>query len=189
MNPTFDTKGDALPSGLLGTREKYIHSVGSVGKVHFVPARSGVPYSGILEGADYGLVRLSSAIAPASYIAPGMGLKFLRDGMDSANLVAMYSVEGQPGDWNFFSHDFTTIIGASTSVETKALAYKFSSATEYIQVSGLSEMATYDEHGKEVSGDDFSQPFMLRFQPADDVSKLFPKDEPTDHMAYVNQLA
>ena len=27
-------------------------------------------------------------------LAPGMGLKFLRDGMDSASLVAMYSVDG-----------------------------------------------------------------------------------------------
>ena len=35
---------------------------------------------------------------PASLLLPprpGMGLKFLRDGMNSANLVAMYSVRGQ----------------------------------------------------------------------------------------------
>lgn len=38
-----------------------------------------------------------------------MGLKFLRDGVDSANLVAMFSVDGQPS-WNFFENDWTTII-------------------------------------------------------------------------------
>jgi hypothetical protein len=35
-----------------------------------------------------------------------MGLKFLRDGIDSANLVSMWSVAGQANDWNFFSNIF-----------------------------------------------------------------------------------
>jgi len=94
MEPSFDTKGDALPSGILGTRRKYIHSVGAVGKVSFRPANNTFNFSGIFHGADYGLIRLSSALEPKDYIAPGMGLKFLRDGMDSANLVSMYSVNG-----------------------------------------------------------------------------------------------
>lgn len=61
-----------------------------------------------------------------------MGLKFLRDGIDSANLVAMYSVNGQPNDWNFFSNDFTNHIGSAKTVALKALAKKFSTATDYI---------------------------------------------------------
>jgi hypothetical protein len=32
---------------------------------------------------------------------PSFGLKFLRDGTDSANIVAEYSVSGQES-WNFF---------------------------------------------------------------------------------------
>jgi len=92
MEPTFDTKGDVLPSGITGTRTKYIHSVGAVGKVKFVPTHS--TFSGIFKGANYGLIRLSAAIEPTDYLAPGMGLKFLRDGMDSANLVSMYSLNG-----------------------------------------------------------------------------------------------
>ena len=36
INPTFDQKGDAMPAGVLyGTRRKYIHSVGVVGKFKF----------------------------------------------------------------------------------------------------------------------------------------------------------
>lgn len=42
-------------------------------------------------------------------LRPGMGLKILRDGMDSANLVAMYSVAGQ-ASWNFFENDFSNFI-------------------------------------------------------------------------------
>lgn len=44
-----------------------------------------------------------------THITPGIGLKFLRDGIDSANLVAMYSVAGQDS-WNFFANDFSNHI-------------------------------------------------------------------------------
>ena len=37
MEPTFSAPGDAMPPGVIyGTRTKYIHSVGAVGKVKFV---------------------------------------------------------------------------------------------------------------------------------------------------------
>ena len=47
-----------------------------------------------MKGASHGMVRLSNAIqaSPSSSLfqpRPGMGLKLLRDGMDSANLVRM----------------------------------------------------------------------------------------------------
>jgi len=60
-----------------------------------------------------------------------MGLKFLRDGVDSANLVSMWSTSGQPGDWNFFSNDFFTHIGAAEGA-LKVLAKKFETETEFI---------------------------------------------------------
>ena len=96
MDPTFTGKGDAMPAGMVwGQRTKYIHSVGAVGKVKFLP-EPGNKYSGIFKGANYGLVRFSSAAAPSKSqpLAPGLGLKFLRDGTDSANLVSMWGVEG-----------------------------------------------------------------------------------------------
>lgn len=104
-----------MTPGTFWNRRKYIHSVGATGRVSFVPSNK--HFSGIFQGADFGLIRLSSAIQPTgSYaLAPGMGLKFLRNGMDSANLVSMYSVEGQPGETDFFAHDFNTHIGAATS--------------------------------------------------------------------------
>ena len=137
MAPTFDGKGDAMPAGALyGQRTKYIHSVGAVGKVKFLP-EPGHPYTGIFKGANYGLVRFSSAAAPSKSqpLAPGLGLKFLRDGIDSANLVSMWSVEGQPNDWNFFSNDFFNHISAAPAdnYALAALAKKFSSGTDYIQ--------------------------------------------------------
>ena len=76
-----------------------------------------------------------------------MGLKFLRDGQDSANLVSMFSVDGTPGDWNFFSKDFVNHIGAATAVALKALSAKFATQTKYIQQVGLSDMSKYGENG------------------------------------------
>lgn len=76
------------------------------------------PFSGVLKGADYGYIRLSSATKPDSKtpLTAGFGLKFLRDGVDSANLVAMLGVDGQPGNWNFFANSFTTTIGSSDNL-------------------------------------------------------------------------
>jgi len=104
IDKTFTTPGDAMPADGLGfTRTKYIHSVGTVGKVKFV-SNGKHDFSGIFKGADYGLIRMSVATKPSGSepLAPGFGLKFLRDGVDSANLVAMYATNGTPGEWNFF---------------------------------------------------------------------------------------
>lgn len=93
----------------------------------------GHSYSGIFKGATNGYVRLSLAKEPVTTVqetAPGMGLKFLRDGIDSANLVAMYSVNGQDS-WNFFKNDFTTHIGKA-ELELIPLILKFSEATNYV---------------------------------------------------------
>lgn len=92
-----------MPPGLIyGTRRKYIHSVGLHGKVRFnayVPSPSKqTGFTGIFKGAEYGIVRLSSAAKPAidgsQPLTPGIALKFLRDGIDSANLVSMNNVNG-----------------------------------------------------------------------------------------------
>ena len=126
MEPTFWSKGDAMPAQeLVGIRPKYIHQVGTVGKVEFV--HNGTKYTGMFDTAQYGYIRLSVAANPSTSfltpqpLAPGMGLKWLRDGMDSANLVSMYSVNGQPGNWNFFGNDFSNHIGFATSLKVKAL--------------------------------------------------------------------
>lgn len=136
-----------------------------------------------------GLIRLSSAAKPSSSdsLKPGFGLKFLRDGHDSANLVAMYDVQGTPGDWNFFSKDFTTHIGASTNAATKALGFKFSYATDYIQVSALSDWGQRTQEGSYRKTGHF--PFKLRFKPHSDVHTLFPKKFNGNGMAYMDQLA
>merc|ERR1711934_1316961 len=67
-----------------------------------------------------------------------MGFKLLRDGMDSANFVSMFSVDGQ-ADLNFF-------------------------ATDWIQTVGLSEMASWDQDGNAEASPLF--PWMLHLVPS-----------------------
>ena len=155
MCPTLRAPGDELPweDGWWedGTRYKYIHTVGAVARVQWRD-RGGHPYTGIFAGASSGFVRLSLAnepSPPAPGTAPGMGLKFLRDGRDSANLVAMYSVDGQDS-WNFFKNNFTNHIAAG-SLALLPVSIKFSEATNYIQQVGLSEWASHAEDGTAAS--------------------------------------
>ena len=92
------------------------------------------PYTGIFQGASQGIARLSLAqepSPPALTTAPGMGLKFLRDGVDSANLVAMFDVAGQES-WNFFENIFTAHI-PEVSGPLVFLGAKFYTATNNIR--------------------------------------------------------
>jgi len=183
MCPTLRAPGDELPfeEGIIsdGTRYKYIHTVGTVGQVEWKDL-GGHSYSGIFNGGSVnGWARLSQAkepSPPALDTAPGMGLKFLRDGIDSANLVAMYSVNGQEG-WNFFQNDFTTHLGPA-GLELIPVALKFSEATNYVQEVGLSDWGLYGADGVQVDAADWKFPFMLRFKPTGEIS--FPDEYVND---------
>merc|ERR1712045_1062801 len=156
MCPTLRAPGDELPweEGIIqdGTRYKYIHTVGAVGQVEWRNL-GGHSFSGIFTGATKGVVRFSLAkelLPPGLNTAPGMGLKFLRDGVDSANLVAMYSVNGQDS-WNFFKNDFTNHIPDISFAKKASLGVKFATATRNIRQVGISDWGKYGENGAETT--------------------------------------
>ena len=96
QNEVFDTKGDEFDCAWYGCRNKTIHSVGNVGKIEWVDLGNH-PFTGIFKGGDAGYVRMSTATPvdnKTPNMKPGMGVKFLRDGVDSANFVAMFGVDG-----------------------------------------------------------------------------------------------
>lgn len=167
MGLTFDMEGDEFDCHwLYGCRNKPIHAIGNVGKARWIDL-GGHSYTGIFQGADSGYVRMSSATEvdlDDPELGPGMGVKFLRDGADSANFVAMFSVEGQEG-LNWFEHDWSNHVPDPVS-PTGALNYanaRFKGATSYTQTVGLSDMASADQTGAVETTPNF--PFRLRFQP------------------------
>jgi len=182
MDTTFDTFADEFPSEILGIkRKKLIHTVGNVGKVQFIAAPNS-PYTGVFEGTDNVLLRLSAASAPdtsktsaagaTDNFKPGFGIKFLIDGQPSVNLVAMYSVNGQPS-WNFFANDFSNHIPSASGVALTLVAKKFSTATPWVQTMGLESLASWTQKGQSRTP---KYPFKLVFRPTSDVSHLFSDD-------------
>jgi hypothetical protein len=179
MSPSFDYQSDQMPEG----RKKYIHSVGSVGQVEFIPSGVSHKYTGIFKGCKNVLLRISLAAKPTTssekktaegadgnYI-PGFGIKFMRDGVPSGNLVSMWGVDGQKS-WNYFFHDFSNHIPGPISTALKALAVKFAFAQKQTGIIGLKALSDFDEAGKKENTPNF--PFKLVFRPTPEAKALFP---------------
>ena len=137
VKTTFDNVADMLPAG----RVKYIHSVGAVATVELVPSGTPHPFTGLFaSGAKHGLLRLSSATPPAadagSFIAPGLGLKLLRDGVPSGNLVAMPGLDGQ-ADFNVLSLNYSNHVAYPDGWGAAILAQKFTQASNCPLMVGL----------------------------------------------------
>ena len=62
----------------------------------------------------------------------------MRDGIDSANLVAA-KFGGDSDDWNYFANDFRNWIKVGTDIGTRFVRWKFKSTTDTIFSMGLSE--------------------------------------------------
>lgn len=124
------------------------------------------PFTGIFKGADYGFIRHSVArpyFKIKKDLAPGFALKFLRDGVDSANVVAVHSLDGQTS-WNYFGIDWSNQVAKPVSKAIHVLLNRFVEYTPYLQAVGTSDFAKYDQHGKAEANPVF--PFSLRFAPS-----------------------
>eukprot|EP00347_Sterkiella_histriomuscorum_P002565 403367658 len=175
-HPTLDWLSDTVPyDDFWGKRQKFIHTQGVVGAVKFVPAKDlKTTYTGLLSsGADYGFIRFSTgppfdSTKPAKgNFSPGFGLKFLRDGVPSSNLVA--APIGQD-NWNFFSKDFAN----QQAMPGDPVRSHFKTATDYPHRVALKDFTQYDQTGAYVQNPVF--PFKLVFSPSDSVKSLFPDD-------------
>ena len=97
-------------------RVKYVHQQGIVTRAKFVPGGMAAErgYSGIFaSGSDEVIVRFSDAgqrlDGVSESINPSIALKFLRDGMTSANQFGMVGFDTIPtGMWDFWQSDFRT---------------------------------------------------------------------------------
>jgi len=83
-----------------------IHTQGLVAKVQWIPVNNEEGYTGIYEeGSDAMILRLSQTANLTSYtkgLTPSLALKFLINGKESDNIVAMNDFNPNEGSWNFF---------------------------------------------------------------------------------------
>jgi hypothetical protein len=136
-------------------------------------------YTGIFRGCRNVLLRFSSANevetkGGPSVMAPGIGVKFLRDKVPSANTFAMYSLLGQPS-YNFFAHDFSGHVGELSEdgpTPVQLLRNAFLTASKFAPFSGLWRLAQYDESGRAENSIRF--PFRLHFHPTKALHFAFP---------------
>lgn len=88
-----------------GNSPKWIHSVGAVGAVKFIPVENSEGYTGIFKGAQYGIIRFSTSLSYNTSKAspngargnfnPSIALKFLRNGVPSANILLVPTTNGR----------------------------------------------------------------------------------------------
>lgn len=156
---SFNAIADVFPSG---TRKyhKFIHSVGAVAAVSFVPSGSNPEgYTGLLSGAGakFGLLRLSAATEPSSEsgMAVGSAMKFFRSGMPSVNFPAMPGLDAQQCEGSttkFFAQPFTTSLPFPRrhDIGGELLKRKFWQASFCPLQVGISDLATHTQDGTKV---------------------------------------
>ena len=173
LSGVFDEFGDEFDC-----RHKTAHPQGNVGRAEWRNL-GGHGYTGIFQGADTGFVRLSTVapvIAPEeretddqNVMVATMSLKFLRDGVDSANSLANQNLGGQ-ASYDFFAQPLFTNL-KDTGFENEQLAegpfrafgLAIRPQTNFISSLGNSDMALYTQEGAKADTPVF--PYSLRYEP------------------------
>ena len=125
-------------------------------------------YTGIFKGAKNGIMRFSETTRTdpsKAMTAPGFGLKFLRDGMDSANTVPMVSLDGQPS-FNYFKNRYQNHPGElENECARETLGKKLAEVSDHIGNMSVKHWCTHDEDG--LVEETPKCPFALDFEPFD----------------------
>lgn len=102
-----------------------------------------------------------------------MALKFLRDGMDSANIVANQNFEGGQNSYDFFKPSLHTVLEVpedfdKASLHDSVVAVEVKEATNFVASVGVSELSQYNQDGEKEQEPIF--PYSLRFEPNEHLS-------------------
>lgn len=129
---------------------KYLHARGSVAKVKIESKNS--KYTGIFQGADCGLLRLSLTykVVGERPVAPGLALKILRDAQPSANISALVSLAGQKLDFNFFALSQSNIVQISSETGQKIVRKLFKRETDYPEELLAQDLGAMDSKGQKI---------------------------------------
>ena len=112
INLSFDFIGDEMPPN----RVKILHPTGTCALFKY-EAFDNHPFTGSFKGTDYGILRISEVGVVGEEHVPStsMGLKFLRDGVDSGNAFSLHAFEGHPDTYNFLGVTYNTHVDLPTN--------------------------------------------------------------------------
>jgi len=161
MITAFDNYRPEMPT----SREKMIHSVGSICKFE-LRISSSSPYTGLLgPGLQRGFIRMGSASDPGSGgLTPGLGVKLPRTGVPEGGYVMLNSFDAV--GWNFFLQNMSNHL-APLSGLSAIVAGKFEEASQCPYQVGISDLARYSQDGTEHNPPRF--PFKLMYVPNPDL--------------------
>ena len=156
---------DVAPPGYT----KPIHAHGAVAKVQFVAENS--EYTGLFEGSDCGLLRLSITGDPSDRgFAPGLAWKAFVDNKPSENVSALYTLSGQGDNQDFFANELSQYVSPEAN-ETLGTSLIFSAVTSKPTQLMVNAMADTNQDGSEASN--ANAPTQIYFVPTENVKNKF----------------
>ena len=160
------TKSDVAPAGY----EKAMHPNGVMAKVKFTTV-AGHPYTGLFQGAENGLLRLSVAGDPAKNgFQPGLAWKAFVDGKPSQNVSALYTLSGQGSNHNFFANELSQFVLPETN-DTLGTTLLFSLVSLKPTLLRVDDMAEVTLTGQAVSS--VKSPTQIYFVPKPELRNVF----------------
>ncbi len=160
-------RSDVAPPGY----EKPIHAHGAMAKVKFVPVANTAGYTGIFQGSDHGLLRLSVTGLPSDRgFAPGLAWKAFIDGKPAENVSALYTLSGQGNNHNFFANEMSNYVSTEVN-ETLGTTLLFSAVSTKPTLLRLNDMAKTRQDGTRVASP--KSPTQVYFVPRAEVKTRF----------------
>ncbi len=156
---------DVAPEG----NEMPIHAFGAMAKAKFVPT-AGHPFTGIFQGNECGLLRMSVAGDPASGFEPGLTWKSFVDGQPSENVFGHYPLAGQGENYDFFANEMSQYVKVKSHEIATAKA-GFAKAMNKSNTLNVGDMAAVKQDGSAVAA--AKAPTQVYFVPTADVKGQF----------------
>ena len=156
-----------MPDGLATAtprRKKLVHTKGVVGTVEWV-SNGEHDYTGLFQGADYGIVRLSDAgflmkdFSETEIFSPSVAMKWFVDGVKSRNLLGQVSFDGTNDDY-FFAEDLSTHARRpQNECLMETLEMKFADASQFPFQTGTGHLASITQGGDELGDENAVFPY------------------------------
>ncbi len=147
-----------------------IHAFGAMAKAKFVPT-AGHPFTGIFQGNECGLLRMSVSGDPADEgFEPGLTWKSFVDGQASENVFGHYPLAGQGGNHDFFANEMSQYVKVKSHEIATAKA-GFAKAMNKSNALNVGDMAAVKQDGSAVAA--AKAPTQIYFVPTADVKGQF----------------